>query len=255
MNLLYSKISGFGEPLLILHGLFGMSDNWKTLGNRFVDNYQVHLIDHRNHGRSFHADEFNYEIMVEDLKNYIDHYDLEKVNIIGHSMGGKVAMLFAVTNPLKVRALIIADISPRFYPRHHDIILEGLAAVDFSKQKSRGEIDEVLSKYIPELGIRQFLVRNIYWKSKEQLSFRFNLNSLIENIDEIGIALPSLTVFDGKTLFLKGENSGYISEDDRALIEAHFPRAIIKIVKNAGHWLHAENPTDFYEHVASFLEN
>jgi len=255
MNLLHSKISGIGEPLLILHGFFGMSDNWKTLGNRFVDNYQVHLIDQRNHGRSFHADEFNYEIMVEDLKNYMDHYNLEKVNIIGHSMGGKVAMLFAVTNPNKIKALIIADIAPRFYPRHHDLILEGLAAVDFSKQKSRGEVDEELSKYIPESGIRQFLVRNIYWKSKEQLSFRFNLNSLIENIDEIGIALPSLTVFDGKTLFLKGENSGYISEDDIALIEAHFPRATIETVKNAGHWLHAENPTDFYDYVVSFLEN
>ena len=255
MNLLHSKISGDGEPLLILHGLFGMSDNWKTLGNRFAENYQVHLIDQRNHGRSFHADEFNYEIMVEDLKNYINHYKLEKVNVIGHSMGGKVAMLFAVTNPLRIKALIIVDIAPRFYPRHHDLILKGLDAVDFSNQKSRGEIDEVLSNYIPELGVRQFLVRNVYWKSKEQLSYRFNLKSLIENIDEIGIALPSLTVFDGKTLFLKGENSGYISENDMALIEAHFPSAIIKTIKNTGHWLHAENPTDFYDYVVSFIEN
>ena len=114
MNLLHSKITGSGEALFILHGFFGMSDNWKTLGNRFADNYEVHLIDLRNHGRSFHSDEFNYEVMVDDLLNYMDHYKIEKVNLLGHSMGGKVAMLFAVTYPDKVNALIIADISPRF---------------------------------------------------------------------------------------------------------------------------------------------
>jgi len=255
MSLLHSKILGKGEPLLILHGLFGMSDNWKTLGNRFAENYEVHLIDQRNHGRSFHHDEFNYEIMVDDLLFYIDHYKLKKVNLLGHSMGGKVTMLFAVTHPEIVNTLTVADIAPRFYPRHHDLILAGLAKVDFSKVRSRNEVDEVLQEYIPEFSVRQFLVRSLYWKSKEQLSFRFNLSSLIENIDEVGIALPSLTVFENRTLFLKGENSGYIARDDEGLIEAHFPRALIKTVKKAGHWLHAENPDDFYRYVVSFLEN
>jgi len=253
MNLLHSKIAGSGEPLFILHGFFGMSDNWKTLGNKFSENYEVHLIDQRNHGRSFHSDEFSYELLVEDLLYYIDYYELGRINILGHSMGGKTAMLFAVTYPDKVASLIVADIAPKFYPRHHDLILEGLSKVDFSLHKSRNEVDKVLQDYIPEFNIRQFLVRNVYWESKGHLSFRFNLESLIENIDEIGMVLPSLTVFEGKTLFLKGENSGYISDDDATLIEAHFPKSEIITVKNAGHWLHAENPNDFYDYIVSFL--
>ena len=127
--------------------------------------------------------------------------------------------------------------------------------VDFSKINSRNEVEETLREYIPEFSVRQFLVRSVYWKSKDQLSFRFNLASLIENIDEIGMALPSLTIFDGRALFLKGENSGYICKDDEVLIEAHFPNSSIKTVKNAGHWLHAENPDDFYDFVVSFLNN
>ncbi len=263
MKILHSKILGSGEPLLIIHGFFGMGDNWKTLGNRFADpnspdsyrdqDYQVHIIDQRNHGRSFHSDEFNYEVMVDDLLHYINHYHLKKVNLLGHSMGGKTAMLFAVTYPEKVNKLIVSDIAPRFYPRHHESILEGLSAVDFSQQRYRKEVEGILENYISDYSIRKFLLKNVYWKTKEKLGFRFNLNSLIDNIDEIGIALPSLTLFNGETLFLKGENSGYISNEDETLIETHFSDAIIVTVKNAGHWLHAENPDDFYDYVVSFL--
>lgn len=254
-TILHSKIIGEGEPLLILHGFLGMGDNWKSLGNKFSENYEVHLMDQRNHGRSFFDDEFNYEVLVDDLLNYMNHHQLKKTIILGHSMGGKTAMLFAVTHPEKVDKIIIADIGPKFYPRHHDTILEGLSTIDFSKQKSRSEVEKVLKSYIPEWGIRQFLLKNVYWKTKEQLAFRFNLGVLLENIDEIGTALPSLTVYQGKTLFLKGENSGYITKDDIPLIKAHFPKAEIKTVKNAGHWLHAENPQDFYNYVAEFLQN
>lgn len=253
MELLHSKIEGKGKPLLILHGFLGMSDNWKTLGNRFAEKYEVHLIDQRNHGRSFHSDEFTYELLVEDLLNYISHYNLEEVSLLGHSMGGKVAMLFAVMYPEKVDKLIVADIASRFYPRHHDTILAGLSAVDFSKQKDRKEVESVLKQYIPEFGIRQFLLKNIYWKTKDELAYRFNLPSFLENLDEIGVALPSMAVFEGKTLFLKGENSGYIAVNDEPLIKAHFPNAEIVTVKNAGHWLHAENPDDFYSYVVSFM--
>ena len=253
MDVLNSKIQGKGEPLLILHGFLGMGDNWKTLANKFSENYEVHLIDQRNHGRSFHSEDFNYELLTEDLLHYIKYHNLNKVNVIGHSMGGKVAMLFAVTHSEKVNKLIVADIGPKFYPRHHDTILEGLSAIDFSKQKTRGEVEEVLKKYIPEWGVRQFLLKNVYWKSKGELAFRFNLPSLIENYDEIGASLPSLSVFKGGTLFLKGGNSGYITDNDTSLITAHFPKVVVKTVKNAGHWLHAENPTDFYDYVVSFL--
>lgn len=253
MKILHSNIQGSGEPLLIIHGFLGMGDNWKTLAKKFAANYEVHLIDQRNHGRSFHSDIFDYEVLTEDLLHYINYHQLKKVHLLGHSMGGKTAMLFAVTHPEKVNKLLIADIGPKFYPRHHDLILEGLSAVDFTKQKSRKEVEEVLQEYIPEMGIRQFLLKNVYWQTKEKLGFRFNLTDLLANIDEIGTALPSLTQFDGKVLFLKGENSGYVNNDDVALIEAHFPKATIVTVKNAGHWLHAENPIDFYNNVVSFL--
>jgi len=253
-KLLHSIIAGSGDPLLILHGFFGMSDNWKTLGNKFVDHYEVHLIDQRNHGRSFHTDEFSYEVMVQDLLVYINHHHLERVNIIGHSMGGKTAMHFAIDFPKKVNALIVADISPRFYPRHHDLILEGLGAVDFSKHKTRNQVEEVLEDHITEERVVKFLLKNVYRKTRDSLGFRFNLPSLIDNIDEVGIALPSLSIFNGRTLFLKGENSGYIADEDESLIQTHFPDAIIVTVKNAGHWLHAENPDDFYNYIVSFLE-
>ncbi|WP_158838196.1 alpha/beta fold hydrolase [Polaribacter sp. L3A8] len=252
--ILHSTIKGEGKPLLILHGYFGMSDNWKTLGNQFSEDYQVHLIDQRNHGRSFHEDEFNYEVLVEDLYAYIQHYQLEQVHIIGHSMGGKTAMLFAVTYPNLVDKLIIVDISPRQYQPHHNAILAGLNSIDFSVENSRSKVDKKLATLIPELGVRQFLLKNVYWKEKGQLAFRFNLESLTDNNIEIGEALPSFTVFEKDTLFLKGENSNYITQDEEAIIEAHFPNSKIVEIKKAGHWLHAENPKQFYNEVSTFLK-
>ncbi|OAD44647.1 alpha/beta fold hydrolase [Polaribacter atrinae] len=252
--ILHSTIKGQGIPLLILHGYFGMSDNWKTLGNQFSETYQVHLIDQRNHGRSFHEDEFNYEVLVEDLYAYIQHYKLEKVYIIGHSMGGKTAMLFAVTYPELVDKLIVVDISPRQYQPHHNAILAGLNSIDFSKEDARGKVDKKLATLIPELGVRQFLLKNVYWKEKGQLAFRFNLESLTDNNPEVGEALPSFTVFEKDTLFLKGEKSNYITQDEEPIIEAHFPNSKIVEIKNAGHWLHAENPKQFYDEVSTFLK-
>jgi len=253
-QILHSKIIGKGEPLLILHGFFGMGDNWKSLANKFSAYYEVHLIDQRNHGRSFHTDDFSYELMVEDLDNYINQHQLESVNLLGHSMGGKTVMLFATSFPKKVNKLIIADISPRYYPTHHQFILEALNAVDFSKISKRSDVESILSKYINEISIQQFLLKNVYWQEKKQLAYRFNLESLTQNVEEVGVALPSFTVFEGDTLFLKGANSGYISNDDQALIDAHFSKAVIKTIANAGHWLHAENPIDFFKEVIVFLK-
>ncbi|MEE9406675.1 MAG: alpha/beta fold hydrolase [Polaribacter sp.] len=251
--ILNSTIKGEGKPLLILHGYFGMSDNWKTLGNLFADNFEVHLIDQRNHGRSFHEDEFNYEVLVDDLYKYIQQYQLENIYLIGHSMGGKTAMLFAVTYPELVDKLVIVDISPRMYQPHHNAILAGLNSVDFSVQNSRKLVEEKIAELIPEFGVRQFLLKNVYWIEKGQLAYRFNLESLTENNSEVGEALPSFTVFENETLFLKGSKSNYISQDEEPIIDAHFPNSKIVEIKNAGHWLHVENPKDFYSEVCAFL--
>ncbi|MEL4308970.1 alpha/beta fold hydrolase [Joostella sp. CR20] len=256
MQILKSKIIGNGKPLLILHGFLGMSDNWKTLGTKYADlGFEVHLLDLRNHGKSFHSDDFSYELMVDDVLNYIDLHDLESVNIIGHSMGGKVAMLLAVSKPEVVTRLLVADIAPKYYPPHHQTIINGLKALDFNKISSRTEADEELSKHINDWGTRQFLLKNLHWKTKETLGFRFNLPVLSEAQEEIGEALPSQKIFNGKTLFLRGSKSEYISPNDTDLIKAHFPSAIIEIIDNAGHWLHAENPTQFFEKSSKFLNN
>ncbi|MFK5957987.1 MAG: alpha/beta fold hydrolase [Lutibacter sp.] len=253
METLHSTILGEGEPLLILHGYFGMSDNWKSLGNQFAKNYEVHLIDQRNHGRSFHTDEFDYELLVEDLHQYIQQNKLKKINLLGHSMGGKVGMLFAVTYPELVYKLIVADIGPKYYKPHHEYILAALNAVNFTLHTTRKKVKEVLRIYIKEQGILQFLLKNVYWKSKGELAFRFNLQSLVENNSEVGEALPSFTHFEGNALFLSGENSNYITTEDIPLISAHFSNFKVVTVKNAGHWLHAENPVQFYNEVVRFL--
>ena len=254
MEVLHSKIIGEGKPLLILHGYFGMGDNWKSHANKFAeDGFEVHLIDQRNHGRSFQTEAFDYELMVGDLYNYIQHHNLEKVDLLGHSMGGKTVMLFATEYPELVNKLIVADISPRMYPPHHHDILAALNSIDFNIQNSRTLVDEKLAELISEVGIRQFLLKNVYRKTKDELAFRFNLKSLTENNNEVGVALPSFTVFEGEALFLRGANSGYISKEDEPLIHAHFPNSEIKTIANAGHWLHAENPTDFYKEAIQFL--
>ncbi|WBX74085.1 alpha/beta fold hydrolase [Tenacibaculum pacificus] len=254
MQILHSRIVGEGKPLLILHGYFGMGDNWKTHANKFAeDGFEVHLIDQRNHGRSFHSDDFYYEVLVEDLHRYIEHHNLTDVILLGHSMGGKTAMLFATEYPDLVEQLVIADISPKMYPPHHHDILDALNSVDFTVQNSRKLIEEQLTSLIPEPGIRQFLLKSVYRKTKEELAFRFNLKSLTENNNEVGEPLPSFTVFEGETLFLKGANSGYISVNEEPIISAHFPNSKIVSIANSGHWLHAENPKDFYAEVINFI--
>ena len=253
---LYSNILGQGKPFIILHGFLGMSDNWKSLGTKYAEEgFEIHLIDQRNHGRSFHHNEFNYEVMVEDLKLYCDSHHLNNIILLGHSMGGKTAMLFAAKYPDMVRKLIVADIAPRFYPVHHDAILEGLNSLDFSVIKSRGEADQQLSRYVPDFGTRQFLLKNLYWKDNGQLDLRLNLEVLKENVSEVGEALPTHLLFDKDTLFLRGDRSEYIALSDEDIIKRHFPKSILITIKNAGHWLHAENPNDFFEETLNFIQN
>lgn len=253
--MLHSRIEGEGKPLLIIHGFLGTSDNWKTLAGQYAQNgHQVHALDLRNHGKSFHSDDFTYADMVNDVVEYCDANNIKKADIIGHSMGGKVAMFLATQNPEKVDRLIVADIGPKYYAPHHQDILAGLNAVDFSAKPTRNDVEEVLAEHITDFGTRQFLMKNLYWKEPGQLDFRFNLPVFNEKIDSIGEALPADAVFSGPTLFLRGDKSRYIKDEDIVGIKLHFPQAEIKDIKNSGHWLHAENPQDFMAETLTFLK-
>ena len=254
--ILHSSITGSGKPFVILHGFLGMGDNWKTLANQFAESgYEMHLVDQRNHGRSFHSDTFNYEVLAEDLMAYCQEHNLKDIVLLGHSMGGKTAMLFAMRYPELISKLIIADIAPKYYAPHHQTILEGLSALaeNEAARKSRGDADSFLENYISDWGTRQFLLKNLYWQKDKTLALRVNLLVLSSQVEAIGEALPTQTVYEGETLFLNGLKSDYITKDDAALIQAHFPNAEIIGIKNAGHWLHAENPKDFYAEVMKFL--
>ena len=253
--MLYSRIEGTGKPLVIIHGFLGMSDNWKSLGSQYAaEGFQVHILDLRNHGKSFHSDDFSYDSMATDVLEYCQANNLEKVSIIGHSMGGKVAMLFATNYPNKVDKLIVADIGPKYYAPHHQDILAGLNAVDFSTKPSRTEVEETLYPFIPDFGTRQFLMKNLYWAAPGQLDFRFNLKVFNEKIEVIGTALPENALFENPTLFIRGGNSKYILDTDLPEIKKHFPNFELATIPNVGHWLHAENPKQFFEETARFLK-
>ncbi|PCJ97455.1 MAG: alpha/beta hydrolase [Flavobacteriaceae bacterium] len=254
MQSLHSKILGEGLPMLILHGFLGMSDNWKTLGSQFAKNgLEVHLIDQRNHGKSFHSKEFNYTILAEDIKNYMLDHQLSKAIVLGHSMGGKTAMQLACTYPEVVDKLIVADIGPKQYPAHHQQIIDALNELELKDIDSRGEVDAELSKKITDYGTRQFLLKNLYWVEKGSLGFRMNLVVLSNKIAEIGKEITSNAIFNKPTLFLKGGKSDYILQKDTTKIKEHFPQASIETIENAGHWLHAENPSHFFEKAINFI--
>lgn len=252
---LHSTIIGEGTPFLILHGFLGMGDNWKTLGRKFSElGYQVHLLDQRNHGRSPHSDEMSYLAMAKDLKEYCEAHLLSDGILMGHSMGGKTAMWAAALFPVLFQKLIVVDIAPKYYAPHHQDLLAGLKALNDSELSSRGEAEDLLGKYVKEEGTKLFLLKNLYWKTKEQLALRVNLEVLAEKVDAVGEALPQDYSFGKPTLFIKGANSNYIKEEDRGAILNHFPSARIGVIPNAGHWVHAENQKTFFEEVADFVD-
>lgn len=256
-TVLYSKIEGQNNPdkLLVIHGFLGMSDNWKSIAIQLAqDGFEVHSIDVRNHGRSFHSDEFNYDLLANDILYYCQTNNISKTNIIGHSMGGKIAMLFSALYPQLVNNLLIADIAPKSYPPHHQNILSGINAIDFSKITKRTEVDQILAQHINEVGTRQFLMKNLYRTTTTTFNFRFNRKVLTDNIEEIGQELNPKHHFLGNTLFLRGALSNYILDEDLINIKLQFPNASIDTVDKAGHWLHAENPTDFYIKTLEFLK-
>lgn len=248
---LYHKKMGSGQPLIILHGLFGSSDNWLTHAKRLAEYFEVHLVDQRNHGRSDWSDAFNYNLMAEDLNQLIEQLGLEDFILMGHSMGGKTAMTYAQDNEEKIDKLIIVDMGVKGYPIHHDSILEGLKAIDLTIISSRREAEKVLSKYIDNQAIRQFLLKNLYWKEKGQLGWRINIPVLDEKLPEIVKPLPFKELLTS-TLFMRGGKSNYILEEDEEEIKRYFPLAEIHTIEDAGHWIHAEAPEEFITEVIGF---
>ncbi len=250
---LHSKIIGKGAPLIILHGLLGMGDNWISHARWLADKgFQVHLVDQRNHGRSFHSDEMNYEVMVEDLEAYLREHDLKKIHLMGHSMGGKTAMFFAMKNPEWIKKLIIVDISPKKYPPHHHFLFEAIESLSLNTD-SRKELEKQLMRKIQSISIIQFVLKNIYRSKDQKFEWRPNIYVLKNALEDLGEALPPMSIYNDSVLFIKGEKSPYIAEEDYPLIKAHFPHSEIITIPGAGHWVHAEKPERFRNEISNFL--
>lgn len=250
MKLHYREM-GEGKPMIILHGLFGFSDNWQTHAKKFAEYYRVILVDLRNHGHSDWSDDFSYKIMAEDVHELCEDLELEDPIILGHSMGGKVAMWFAQMYDDVVEKLIVVDMGIKQYPMHHEHILAGIHAVKVDEIKARREAEAQMSAHIDSEGVMQFLLKNLYWKEKGKLAWRMNVEVLERDMPEILKALPEGEVFT-PTLFIRGELSNYIREEDFESLENQFLDARIVTIEGAGHWVHAESPEEFSEAVLSF---
>ncbi len=248
---LHHRELGSGQPMIILHGLFGFSDNWQTHAKKFAEYYRVILVDLRNHGHSDWSDEFSYELMAKDLKELCDDLGLKNILLIGHSMGGKVAMLFAQKHKELLDKLVVVDIGIKAYPMHHQHILAGMHAVNLETIKVRSEAEAILKQHIDSDGVRQFLLKNLYWKEKGQLAWRMNLSILEREMENILSRLTEKEVML-PTLFIRGELSNYILDEDIEQLEDQFPDSEIVTIKNAGHWVHAEAPEEFVDVVLGF---
>ena len=251
---LYHRELGEGKPLIILHGLFGSSDNWMSIAKELEGHFKMYLVDQRNHGQSPHSDEFSYAAMAEDLNEFIEEHGIENPSILGHSMGGKTAMNFAINHTDKWDKLIVVDIAPRAYPVRHDTILEGLKSIDVENLKSRGEADKQLAEYVKDLGTRQFLLKNLARKSDGGFEWKINLSAIDKNIEAMGEGVEQRLAIEKDVLFIRGENSDYIQDKDNILIVQLFPNSEVKTVKGAGHWVHAEQPQVLLEMITDFLE-
>ena len=231
-----------------------MGDNWKTHAKGLAAlGFRVHLLDQRNHGRSFWSSDFTYALMARDVVAYCKEQQLANVLALGHSMGGKTVMHLACHHPALVRACIIADIAPKKYEPHHQQILNGLAHLDFNQISSRSAADEALSSYVSDPGTRQFLLKNLYWVRPGTLGLRINIEVLKNASQAIGEGLQANDTANLPCLFMKGEFSDYILETDYPVIQHHFPNAEQILIPKAGHWLHAENPKSFFEVMSQWL--
>lgn len=253
MELNYKSL-GQGEPLLILHGLFGTLDNWQTLAKSWAEDYLVYLIDLRNHGRSPHVDSLNYPAMAEDLSEFMEQNWIHKAHVLGHSMGGKVAMELALTYPDLVDKLIVVDIAPRPYAPGHDDVFAALFAVDLQKLESRQEAEAILEKYLDEWGVRQFLLKNLSRTKEGAYEWKMNLPVIHRDYARILESPTESDPFEGPTLFIRGEKSRYVKDEDMLRIQELFPRSTLNTVPDTGHWVHADQPEVLKKLVVDFLQ-
>lgn len=251
MKLAYKEF-GKGKPLLILHGLFGFSDNWNSQAKALSLYFKVITVDLRNHGRSPWDDVHSYQVMADDVIETLDMLNIDIVHVIGHSMGGKVAMHLVQIYPQRIKNLVIVDIGVKSYPMHHQEIIRAIHEVPLSDIKARSQVSGILAKRIPQEGVRQFLLKNLFWIEKGRLAWRMNINVLEASMGLILGALPKTEVVN-PTLFIRGGTSDYILDSDVEGIESIFLDSEIQTIDGSGHWVHAEAAESFLELALSFL--
>jgi len=251
---LFSNVRGNGEVLILLHGLFGCSDNLSRVAKELSEDFEVHSLDLRNHGKSFHSDEMNYGLMAFDIVSYMDGNNIQSSILLGHSMGGKVAMTMALMHPERVIKLIVADIAPVHYEAHHQEIITGLCSVNFDIVNTRREVDRILSKTIRNVGVRQFLLKNLLISDNKKISWKMNLKGITENYKNIQVGMAVGSTFAKPVLFIAGGLSDYIKAEYRKETMSFFPKAEMKVISGASHWLHAEKPRIFINICLRFLQ-
>lgn len=252
---LHHKMYGHGFPTLLLHGVFGMLDNWHHFAKQLSHDFWVITLDQRNHGRSFHSDDFNYEVLAEDIRKFLISHQIKKCNLIGHSMGGKVAMHLALEYHEFVNRLVVIDIGIKQYPRNHDIILQALCNTDLSSFTHRTDLYKELNQSIANEAVVNFLLKNITRdKNSNAFIWKLNLKAIKNNYEKLIEPVESDYQFNGETLFIKGENSNYLSEGDLPEIKNLFPLAELTTIKDAGHWIHAEQEQRLLYKIDEFLK-
>jgi esterase len=254
MKLYFHKF-GSGEPLVILHGLFGISDNWVTVGKRLAEKFTVYIPDLRNHGRSPHSQVFNYHAMVDDLLEFFDDHSIDKAIIIGHSMGGKVGMNFALEYPSAVEKLVVVDISPKAYPyrQQHVKVIEAMMVVNFDTFTTRASVEKRIREFINDNKVVQFMMKNLYRLERGRLGWRLNVETISNNLDAIFGGVDEEAVLYKKTLFIKGGLSDYITNEDKTVIGKIFPHSEIRVIDGASHWVHSDKPAELCLMLSQFL--
>jgi esterase len=256
MKLYFKEYGSAGEPLIILHGLLGSLDNWHSIAGELGAGFRVIAVDQRNHGHSPHSDEFSYDLMVADLLELIEDQKPGRINLLGHSMGAKTAMKFALQYPGKVSRLIIADMAPKAYPPGgHDDVFRALFAVNLSQIKSRKDGEEQISNHMDDFAVKQFLLKNLSRNPDGSYSWKMNLQGIYDNYANIIGPVVSDVQYTGPAMFIRGGRSGYVKDEDMEQIRELFPNSKLVTVEGAGHWLHAEAPAAFLKEVISFLNS